>query len=190
MKTQFQAAFNLPNRFVTYYMGGSADQGVPPPISFERDNGIERSNTIATDINSLSFQEFVAPVRGFVPNSREGTRYMVANAELRIPLSRLANFRLNSKSLYNLELIPFLDVGTVWTEGNPFSDKNPTDTQILTNGPITVRLQTLKSPFLIGFGTGLRTNILNYSLRVDIAWGVDDSRLQSPLLMTSVGRNF
>ncbi|MEL7341798.1 MAG: hypothetical protein AAGM67_15055, partial [Bacteroidota bacterium] len=117
-------------------------------------------------------------------------RYIMSTVELRMPLSRMAKSALNSKNLYSLELIPFIDVGTVWVEGNPFSDKNPTDTQILTNGPITVKLQTLKSPFLLGFGTGLRANVIGYSMRFDLAWGLDDGTLRAPMLMTSVGKNF
>jgi hypothetical protein len=189
LATRLASAFNLPNQQVQYYMGGTNERFFPP-ISFQREDLEGRSNTIDTSLHSFHFQQFLMPVRGFRPNARQGTRYVMGSAELRLPLTRMARSALNSKALYNVELIPFIDVGTVWVDGNPFSDKNPTDTQILTNGPVTVKLQTLKSPFLVGFGTGLRATIIGYSLRFDLAWGVDDGTLRPPMLMTSVGKNF
>lgn len=189
LATRFAGGFNIPNEQVQYYLGGTNERFLPP-IAFQREALAGRSNTIDTSLHSFHFQNFLMPLRGFRPNSREGTRYIMGSVELRMPLSRMAKSALNSKNLYNLELIPFLDVGTVWVDGNPFSDKNPTDTQILTNGPITVKLQTLKSPFLLGFGAGLRANVIGYSMRFDLAWGLDDGTLRAPMLMTSVGKNF
>ncbi|MEL6842892.1 MAG: hypothetical protein AAFP02_06715, partial [Bacteroidota bacterium] len=189
LATRIAGGFNLPNEQVQYYLGGTNEQFLPP-IAFQRAALANRSNTIDTSLHSFHFQRFLMPLRGFRPNSRQGTRYIMSTVELRMPLSRMAKSALNSKNLYSLELIPFIDVGTVWVEGNPFSDKNPTDTQILTNGPITVKLQTLKSPFLLGFGTGLRANVIGYSMRFDLAWGLDDGTLRAPMLMTSVGKNF
>lgn len=189
LATRLASAFNLPNQQVQYYMGGTMDQFFPP-ISFQGEPLVGRSNTVDTSLHSFHFQQFLMPVRGFRPNSRQGTRYVMGSMELRLPLTRMARSALNTKALYNLEFIPFVDVGTVWVEGNPFSDKNPTDTQVLTNGPVTVRLQTLKSPFLVGFGTGLRANVIGYALRFDLAWGIDDGSLIAPMLMTSVGKNF
>ncbi|MEZ4852577.1 MAG: hypothetical protein R3B93_29155, partial [Bacteroidia bacterium] len=184
-------SFNFPKSLPQYYLGGVNDR-VHPPIVFPSDkttNAI-RNNSTDTSLHSFQFIDFVQPLHGFRPNTRDGSRYIIANLELRIPLSRLLKYNLSTSPLYKLEIIPFIDAGTVWVEGNPFSKKEPTDTQIISTGVLTVKLQTLKSPFLIGFGSGVRTNILGWSLRMDLAWGVDDYDVQKPMLTTSVGKNF
>jgi hypothetical protein len=185
------ASFNLPRSLPQYYLGG-VDDRVHPPIVFPNDqaNNTIRNNSIDTSLHSFQFIDFVQNLHGFRPNTRDGSRFIIANLELRIPLSRLLRYNLSTSPLYKLEIIPFIDAGTVWVEGNPFSKKEPTDTQIISTGVLTVKLQTLKSPFLIGFGSGVRTNILGWSLRMDLAWGVDDYNIQRPMLTTSVGKNF
>ena len=189
LASKVSASFNLPNTATQFYLGSVANQLAL--IEFANNNGQPiRNNAVDTSLQNFSFIDFVMPMRGFYPNTRQGSRYIVGNFELRIPLSRLLRSTLNTNPLYNLEIIPFLDAGTVWVDGNPFSQKKPTDTQFISTGNISVKLQTLKSPFLIGFGTGLRTNILSYSVRTDIAWGLDDGTLQRPILTVSLGKKF
>ncbi len=178
-------------RFVPqYYLGGVPGQLHNPVVFQRRDENRVRDNSVDTSLYALHFAEFLTPMRGFGYNTRSGSRYMIANLELRIPISKLLRYSLQPNSLYNVELIPFIDAGTVWTEGNPFSQRKPTDTQFITSGNVTIKLQTLKSPFLIGIGTGLRVNLLNWSARFDLAWGLDDYILQRPQLTTSLVRNF
>ena len=189
LASRVTASFNIPNDKVQFYMGGVDNQLVP--IQFANNEGQPvRNNSVDTSLHNFHFLDFVMPVRGFMPNTRQGSRYIVANLELRIPVSRLIRHSLNSNALYSLELIPFLDAGTVWVDGNPFSQKKPTDTQYISTGNITIKLQTLKSPFLFGFGSGVRVNLLSYSVRTDLAWGLDDNSVQRPILTVSIGKNF
>lgn len=189
LASKIGASFTFPNNVNQYYLGGVNDQ----LFLFALENTDETSvaaNAVDTSLYSFQYQQFVTAVRGFRPITRDGSRYLSGNFEVRIPVSRMLRHGLNSNSLYSLELIPFFDVGAVWTEGNPFNQKKPTDTRIITSGNVTIRLQTLKSPFLMGFGSGLRMNILGYSLRGDLAWGIDDRSLTAPMIMISVGKNF
>lgn len=183
------ASFTLPNEITQAYLGGVNDQLFLFALENTEQSSVS-ANAVDTSLYSFHYQQFVTAVRGFRPITRDGSRYLAGNFELRIPISRMMRHGLNSNSLYNLELIPFFDVGAVWTEGNPFNQKKPTDTRIITSGNVTIRLQTLKSPFLMGFGSGLRMNILGYSLRSDLAWGIDDRSLTAPMVMISVGKNF
>ncbi|MEM7658630.1 MAG: hypothetical protein AAF399_21070, partial [Bacteroidota bacterium] len=185
------STINLPKDLRQFYMGDT-DRRLHRPVIFQnRERSARVQNQVTdTSLYTVPFLEFITPVRGFLPNTRNGSRYVVANLELRIPLSYLMKRSLPAKSLHNLEIIPFIDAGTVWVDGNPFSQKKPTDTQFIPNGPITVTLQTLKSPFLIGFGSGVRTNVLGWSVRMDLAWGLDDYTLQRPILTSSVAKNF
>ncbi|MDX2286492.1 MAG: hypothetical protein NW241_20165 [Bacteroidia bacterium] len=190
LAARIAGAVNFSKQAQQYAMGGAEDL-LFRPVVFEQDaSGFVRSNTPDTTLTNLHFLEFAMPVRGFRPAIRDGSRYILTNFELRIPVSRMSRNALPSRALYGLEFIPFLDAGTVWVDGNPFSQKNPTDTQFITNGPITVKLQTLKSPFLIGFGSGLRTNLLSWSLRMDLAWGIDDYSVLPPMLLFSLGKGF
>lgn len=189
LATRLGGAFTLPNDLTQLYLGGVNNQLLVFGLENNPENAVSVTN-IDTSLNAFQYQDFRTTVRGFRPISRDGSRYLVANWELRIPLSRLMRYQLNSGALYKLELIPFVDVGAVWSEGNPFNQKKPTDTRIITSGNLTIRLQTLKSPFLVGFGSGLRMNLLGYSLRTDLAWGVDDQQLTKPMIMMSVGKNF
>ncbi len=136
------------------------------------------------------YMEYITPIRGFQFNGRNGTKYMVANAELRIPANRIFRNFLNTNPLYGLELIPFFDIGTTWTQGNPLSQKNPIDTETINSYPLTITVQTLKSPFLMGFGGGARMQIFGYSTRLDLAWGVEDFTILTPRLHLSLGKNF
>ncbi|MDX1906678.1 MAG: hypothetical protein SF053_06560 [Bacteroidia bacterium] len=190
LATRLGASVTLPRQNTQVYMGG-VDALLHRPIIFQNseDNFI-RPVITDTSLYGIHFLEYVAPVRGFRQAARDGSRYVVANLELRIPVSRLSTRSLPGKAVYALEVVPFLDAGTVWEEGNPFSQKKPTDTQFITNGPITVKLQTLKSPFLIGFGSGLRLNMLGWSLRTDLAWGIDDYTVQRPVFTTALARSF
>jgi hypothetical protein len=92
--------------------------------------------------------------------------------------------------LYNLELIPFFDIGTTWSEGNPLSQKNPIDTEVIDSYPLTITVQTLKSPFIMGFGGGARMMIMGYWTRFDLGWGVDDFTILNPRLHLSLGKSF
>ncbi len=139
---------------------------------------------------ALHYMEYVTPIRGFQFNGRNGTKYVAVNAELRIPVSRIFTKYLNSNPAYNIEIIPFFDIGSTWTQGNPLSQKNPIDTEIIKSYPLTITVQTLKSPFLMGFGAGTRMQVFGYSMRADLAWGVDDYTVLSPRLHLSLGKNF
>lgn len=142
------------------------------------------------NIGAYHFMEYVTPVRGFNFNARNGTKYVALNAELRIPVYRMMINSLNSRQPYNLELIPFCDFGTAWREGNPLSQRNPISTTIIDEYPLYIEVQTLRSPFVMGFGSGFRFTMFSYSMRCDLAWGVEDYTLQKPLLHLTLGKNF
>lgn len=190
---RLSGAFNLPLQMEQYYLGG-VDQRALAPIYFEDGS---RSNPVDpvmdTSLYQAHFLGFATPVRGFRNAVRSGSRFLLGNVELRIPVSRLLKSSLTATHLYNLEIIPFFDMGAVWVEGNPFSQKKPTDTRLIpmgTQGPFSIELQTLKSPFLVGFGSGVRLNVVGWSIRADLAWSVDDYTVQSPSLTFSMGKNF
>ena len=188
LATWLRAGIGFDDKNQRFYMGGVADR--LPPLSLDKERSPEQANILFTDLYDFTFQEFITPMRGFFFNTRTGTKYVMANFEVRIPLSRLTKQNLNAGSLYNLELIPFLDAGTVWERGNPFSQKNPTDLRVVGTTPVTIQLQTLKSPFLFSFGSGARMRLMGYNLRLDLAWGIDDNTVQKPVFTASFSKRF
>lgn len=168
----------------TYFLGG-VQEALFGRFANPSDFPIESSH-----LPALHYMEYVAPIRGFQFNARNGTKYVAVNAELRIPVSRIFLNYLNSNPPFNLEVVPFFDAGTTWTSGNPLSQRNPIDTETINSYPLTITVQTLKSPFLLGFGTGARMQMFGYSMRVDLAWGVEDYTLLSPRLHMSLAKDF
>ncbi|MFK7969821.1 MAG: BamA/TamA family outer membrane protein [Bacteroidia bacterium] len=175
-----------------FFVGGTEGWLVPPLFLSREDVRESQDNNIPTGLYENHFAQTVGPVRGFWFFSRSGSKYFVMNQELRIPLRRLNSQTLPERNLYGISFVPFVDIGTAWTEGNPFSSRNkyPTETRVITNGPVTVELQTLKSPFILGFGGGFHIDILSYLVKLDVAWSVDDNTLQSPAIMISLGNRF
>ena len=47
-----------------------------------------------------------------------------------------------------------------------------------------------KEPLVAGLGAGLRTTILGYFVRADLAWGFEDRKLHKPVLYISFGTDF
>jgi len=51
-------------------------------------------------------------------------------------------------------------------------------------------VESQKDPLVEGFGFGLRTRLLGYFLRGDLAWGVEDGRIQPPVFYFSLSLDF
>jgi len=186
--TCVRSALSFGNQGQQYYLGGADNLLLGYFLSQNVRN--LRFGTLNTENNAFNFQDFLLPMRGFQFNNRSGSKYAMVNTEIRVPLQRIQMRTLNEHSLYNWELIPFMDFGMIWRKGIPFSQKNPTDVQTISNGPVSVVLQTLKSPFLVSFGTGLKANFLAHVIRMDVTMGIDDGTLQPLMMSFSLGRPF
>ena len=183
-----QSSFSFGHK-QTYFMG-NVDNWLLGTLLRDKPGRPAYTGAISTDVTEFSFNQFVMPMRGFRFNARNGSKYILTNWELRIPVTRMIHKGLQAEPLYSWEIIPFFDMGTVWKYGNPFSQKNPTDVQTIVATPVVVQLQTLKSPFLFALGTGVKTRFMNYTIRADVAWGIDDGTFQKPLILVALGRAF
>lgn len=161
------AATSFGNEKLIYYMGG-VDNWLFPRF--------DQSVRVSTDQN-YTYQTLVTPMRGFLQNIRNGSSFIMANAELRVPIFRyLLNRPMRSDFLNNFQIIGFGDLGTAWTGPNPYDERNSLNTTIIgaPGNPIVVILRNHKEPLVGGFGWGLRSRILGYFVRFDYAWGVED----------------
>jgi hypothetical protein len=180
------ASTSMGQRKLVYYLG-SVDNWIILNPERQRFN---RQTPIATDQN-YAFQALASPMRGFIQNARNGNSFVVINNELRFPVFRyFARKPLKSDFLANLQLVPFGDIGTAWNGTTPFSEDNEFNTITVIDGPVTVRRRNLRNPIIGSFGAGMRTKLMGYFLKLDLAYGVEDGLVQKPITHISFGFDF
>jgi hypothetical protein len=164
-----------------YYMGGVDGWMLP---QFDQDANIDQSQRYL-------FQSLANGVRGFRQNVRNGNTFFMASAELRFPVIRyLFNYNVRSEVLNNLQLIAFADVGSAFVGLNPYSEINTYVTHTVQQGPLFVTVKRQREPIIAGLGWGVRTKLLGYFIRVDVAKGIEDGQLSKTRLYISFGTDF
>ena len=166
-----------------YYLGG-VDNPVVPSFS---------SVIPQPTSGNFAYTAFATNLRGFETNVRNGSSYALINAELRIPVWKyFSKVPPRSPFLQNFQLVGFFDVGSAWLGISPFSADNPLNTLTVhtTNSAVTVVVNYARDPFVYGYGGGLRTTLLGYFLRLDIAQGIETGEPQKLLWHFSVGTDF
>ena len=164
-----------------YYMGG-VDNWLWPRFD---------QNTPVAINQDYVFQTLATNLRGFEQNVRNGNSFIVFNTELRVPIFRyLLNRPIRSGFLNNFQIVAFGDIGTAWTGPTPYSEKNQLFTYYIYNKPLYIEVQMMRDPLVGGIGTGIRTKLLGYFLRGDIAWGIDDEGIHKPLFYLSLSLDF
>ncbi len=144
--------------------------------------------------SDLLFTPYLMPLRGFNYNRLSGDGAFLANLEFRIPvLNYLSHGNITSNFIRNLQFIGFFDIGTAWNGLNPFSRDNAlnfTEFSVVGN-PFYAKVYNFKNPFLMGYGAGMRTMVLGFYLRGDLAWGIEDNVIASkPMFYLSFGHDF
>ena len=157
------------------------DQGQEDPLKVS--NGIDNSN--------LLFTEFVTNLRGFDYNQIYGTDALVFNAELRLPIFRyFSNGPISSAFLRNFQVIGFYDLGTAWTGKPPFTRENSSFTKKYQTSNFTAELSNFQNPWLSSYGMGVRTVLLGYYLKLDIAKPVRDYQVGDTRVYLTLGLDF
>ncbi len=140
---------------------------------------------------NYQFQTLGSPMRGFFYNSRNGNSFAVVNSEIRWPIFRyLFNRPLRSDFLENFQIVAFGDMGSAWTGASPFAEENAFNSTIIRRGDVTIEVQNNRNPVVFGYGTGLRSRLLGYFVRVDWAWGIDDGIVLPSVFYLSLSLDF
>ena len=169
------------NNLLIYYMGGVDNWLIP---KFNRETPVDYKKNYA-------YQTLATNMRGFEQNIRNGNSFFIINSELRMPIIRyFANRPLKSDFLHNLQIVGFTDVGTAWTGWNPYSSENSLYLRTIRNGSLLITVERQVDPWVGGFGFGLRSRLLGYFLRGDLAWGVEDGRIQKTIIYISLSLDF
>ena len=177
--------FLYDNSFVFRFSGGYSGGNNPQRFMLGGiDNWINRTFATGTiPINSASDFAFLSPampLRGYNYAEQIGTKYMLLNVELRMPIIRLLLAGpIIPLFFQNIIGSAFLDVGAAWNENEDlrffkkdFSGKTVTD-----------RL-------LVGTGFGVRSFVLFFLLRLDVAWAYNGNSFSTPKYYFSLGYDF
>jgi hypothetical protein len=143
------------------------------------------------DNSDILFVEYV-PLRGFNYNKFNGSSVLTFNAELRLPVIRYF-FRgpIASNFFRNLEFIGFYDIGSSWTGNSPFNEENSLNTEVIDEGgPFRVEIKNFKNPWLMSYGGGVRTVLLGYYLKFDVAYPIEDNIVGKPRFFLTLGYDF
>jgi outer membrane protein assembly factor BamA len=175
------ADFSWGNRKIIYYLGG-VDGWISPKFN---DN-----NTPAAD-EVYAFQSLAVNMRGYNQNAAHGNNAFVINSEIRLPIfSTFFNQPVNNAFLRNLQLVQFLDLGTAWN-GKYDGIKRPTEVYTANGSPITVKLDAGGlGPFAGGYGFGVRSTLLGYFLKFDVAWPMKGLFKGQPIGYFALGLDF
>jgi Tol biopolymer transport system component len=185
----------------TYRLGGVDNwvfQRQPDPTEVTQEDpfylDLRNPDAHKNDYSDYLFLQYATPLRGFDYNALFGTNYLLTNLELRVPfLDILYHKSVRSKFLQNLQLIVFTDIGSAWTGISPFNERNALNTIEIGGNPgepFYARVSNFKDPFLWGYGVGVRSKILNYFAKFDVAWGVEDQVRSEAKFYFSLGYDF
>jgi len=159
--------------------GGRTSDGAPNPLGYPGET------------QDILFLEFATSLRGFDYGTLFGNSVMMANAELRIPLIRaLSSGPISSNFLRNMQFITFYDIGTSWSGKPPFNSENSVSYEEIVNGPFKAQLKNYLNPWLYSYGVGMRTVILGYYMKFDLAWPVEDYKVNDPRFYVTLGFDF
>ncbi len=178
---RFAASTSFGNNKLIYYMGGVDNWLVP---KFTNNTPIDYSQNYA-------YQTVATNMRGFEQNIRNGNSFVLFNTEVRWPVFKyFFNRPIKSDFLNNFQVVGFGDVGTAWTGWDPYSEENSLFRRTIRNGSLLITVEEQKDPIVAGYGFGLRSRLLGYFLRGDLAWGVEDGVVQKPIIYVSLSLDF
>jgi hypothetical protein len=143
------------------------------------DPSIEPDAFPITQLEDFAFATPVLPLRGFRLGTRSGSHFGLINAELRLPL--IAVVGAPPGPIVPFEGVLFADAGALW--GGP---EAPPLKLLSNDAGQGRRLDDL----LVGAGGGLRTMLLGFPLRLDVAWPFDGQNFGAARLFLSAGYSF
>ena len=175
------ASTSFGDKKLIYYLGG-VDGWLKPVFN--------NATNIASDQN-YAYQSVATNMRGFNQNIRNGNSFALISSELRFPVFQyFMNRPMKSDFIKNFQVVGFADAGTAWTGKSPYSSDNSFNTDIIKNGPITIRLIHQREPIVVGYGIGLRSRLWGYFIRFDWARGIEDGIVLPRVFYWSLSLDF
>ncbi len=139
----------------------------------------------------LYFLQHATSLRGYDYNTFHGTNVLMANFELRMPLASIFySGPIGSSFVKNFQLVGFFDIGSSWTGISPFKEDNNISTIIIKDNNFEAQIQTFKSPWLMGYGVGMRSVIFGYFMKFDLAFPYEDDKVGDAKFYVTLGHDF
>ena len=170
-------AHSIGSAKVIYKLGG-IDNDLSPK---------QEANTVVDFSENYAFQAKATNLRGYRDGFLNGSSYLIFNEEFRLPIYNTF-FKKNIKSgfIRNLQCVLFADLGSAWKGFYPTVD-NVVSQSIYGSADKGV-LVYIDNTFAFGYGTGIRSKILGYFIRTDIAWRANGGK--RPMLHFSLATDF
>ncbi|WP_339702476.1 biopolymer transporter Tol [Algoriphagus aquimarinus] len=178
----------------TYMVGGmdnwlfnafySPPSNRPESSPIRNPSGVENSNILFADFVDL---------RGYDYDEIRGRNVVTFTTELRIPVfSYLTRGNITSNFIRNFQLVGFYDIGSAWNDSAPWERVNDQNTEVInTQGsPFTIVLNNFNNPWLQSYGAGLRTVLLNYYVKFDVARPIRNYEAEDLKFYVTLGFNF
>ena len=156
----------------------------PESSPIRNPSGVENSNILFADFVDL---------RGYDYDEIRGRNVISFTSELRIPIfSYLTRGNITSNFIRNFQLVGFYDIASAWNESAPWEKVNDQNTEVInTEGsPFTIVLNNFNNPWLQSYGAGLRTVLLNYYVKFDVAQPVRNYKNEDLKFYVTLGINF
>lgn len=158
---------------------GASSTGQPNPLGASGEN------------QDLLFVEYATSLRGFDYATLFGNKVLLANAEFRLPLIRaLSDSQISSNFFRNLQFTAFYDIGTSWSGPPPFTSGTSVSYEVINQGPFEVEIKNYLNPWLYSYGFGMRSVILGYYMKFDLAWPTVNFKRGDPRLSVTLGYDF
>ncbi len=176
--------FLYDNSFVFRFSGGYSGGANPQRFMLGgTENWINRTFATGTvpldNASDFAFLSPAMPLRGYNYAQQIGTKYMLINLELRMPIIRyLIAGPIIPLFLQNVIGTAFIDAGTAWNEDSELSLSFKRESADLSKG------------MLVGTGFGARSFILFFLVRFDVAWAYDFEGFSKPKYYFSIGVDF
>ena len=175
----------------SYLLGGMDNWFFNKSNTEGKDNPLNLQPNV--DNSHILFSEYVTSLRGFDYATLYGENALLFNAELRFPAVRyFYNGPISSNFLKNLLFTGFFDVGSSWSGVSPFQRDNSVNTVIIKNegSPFQAEIQNFKNPWLSSYGVGLRTVVLGYYMKFDLAWPIENYEIGKVKFYVTLGYDF
>lgn len=159
------------------------------------ENSFFENNSLAYPVpedEQFAFMTQAGNLRGFERNARNGSSFVLMNAEFRFPVFRvLTDNHFKQSFLRDLQLSCYADLGTAWYGLTPFSSENSANSFIYEVPPaILFRIRQYNDPLIAAVGFGMRTRIFGYFVKLDYAWGIENLKFRTPMFHFSLGQDF
>lgn len=156
----------------------------PEPSPVRNPSGSENSNILFADFVDL---------RGYDYDEIRGRNVFTFTTELRLPLfSYLTRGSISSNFIRNFQLVGFYDIGSAWNDAAPWERVNDQNTEVINTpgSPFVIVLNNFNNPWLQSYGAGLRTVLLNYYVKFDVARPIRNYQAEDLKFYFTLGYNF